>query len=184
MGLYTRFTAACLAQNECVLIQDDDLEVQTDSLRALVNAWQNDPGILHGIFGRRPSHDGSYDPRNVSGGEVPIVLTRVLVAHRRYASQFFQIAPTFDDVQQDSRPFGNGEDIIFSYVVTEASGRLNRVYRLPVMELPAPHAIYARDWKAHLAHRSRLLQACEAWLAETPSVATERSANDCERCRT
>ena len=38
----------------------------------------------------------------VGGGdaESPIVLTRVLVAHRRYASRFFQVAPTFDDVFQ------------------------------------------------------------------------------------
>ena len=26
LGLYTRFVAACLAENECILIQDDDLE--------------------------------------------------------------------------------------------------------------------------------------------------------------
>lgn len=98
--------------------------------------------------------------------ESPIVLTRVLVAHRRYASQFFQVAPTFAEVQQEGRPVGNGEDILFSYVAMRASGRLNRVHRIAVNELPAPHSIHGRNWNGHIAHRTRLLRACEAWLKE------------------
>ena len=164
MGLYTRFAATCLAGNDCVLIQDDDLELPVDSLRTLFDAWQSDPDIIHGVFGRAPKADGSY-ARNIGGdAESPIVLTRVLVAHRRYASQFFQVAPTFDDLQREGRPVGNGEDIIFSYVARQASGRLNRVHRVAVNELPAPHSIHGRNWKAHVAHRSHLLRACEAWL--------------------
>jgi len=164
MGLYTRFAVACLARQDCVLIQDDDLELPAESLRALVDAWNNDPDIIHGVFGRAPKPDGSY-ARNIGGdAESPIVLTRVLVAHRRYASRFFQIAPTFEEVQREGKPAGNGEDIIFSYVARQASGRLNRVHRLAVNELPAPHSIHGRNWKGHVAHRTRLLRACEAWL--------------------
>jgi len=166
MGLYTRFAAACLASNDCVLIQDDDLELPAESLQALLDAWENDPDIIHGIFGRAPKPDGSY-ARNVGGDtESPIVLTRVLLAHRRYASQFFRFARTFDDVQREGKPTGNGEDIIFSYVARRASGRLNRVHGVSVNELPAPHSIHGRNWKGHVAHRSRLLRACEQWLKE------------------
>jgi hypothetical protein len=166
LGLYTRFAAACLARNDCLLIQDDDLELPFDSLERLCDAWQRDPDIIHGVFGRAPKHDGSY-ARNVGGNaEVPVVLTRVLMAHRRYAAEFFQYAPRFTDIQRDGKPAGNGEDIIFSYVARRASGRLNRVHRVPVNELPAPHSIHGRNWKAHVAHRSRLLRACEAWLKE------------------
>jgi len=46
----------------------------------------------------------------------------------------------------------------------QASGRLNRVHRVAVNELPAPHSIHGRNWKGHVAHRTRLLRACEAWL--------------------
>jgi len=164
MGLYTRFAAACLANNDCVLIQDDDLELPTESLRTFVDAWQGDPDIIHGVFGRAPKPDGSY-ARNIGGDtESPIVLTRVLVAHRRNAARFFQIAPTFDAVQREGKPAGNGEDIIFSYVAMNESGRLNRVHRLAVSELPAPHSIHGRNWKGHVTHRTRLLRRCEAWL--------------------
>ena len=96
--------------------------------------------------------------------ESPIVLTCVLIAHRRYAPQFFQVAPTFDEVQREGKPAGNGEDIIFSYVAMSESGRPNRVHRVAVNELPAPHSIHGRNWKGHVAHRTRLLRACEAWL--------------------
>jgi len=164
MGLYTRFAAACLANNDCVLIQDDDLELPVESLRALVDEWNNDPEVIHGVFGRAPKPDGSY-ARNIGGdNESPIVLTRVLIAHRRYASQFFQVAPRFDDVQREGKPAGNGEDIIFSYVAMSESGRLNRVHRVKVNELPAPHSIHGRNWKGHVAHRTRLLRTCEAWI--------------------
>lgn len=167
LGLYTRFAAACLATNDGVLIQDDDLELPTDSLARLYDAWQHEPDILHGIFGRAPKPDGSY-ARNINGNAaVPIVLTRVLLAHRRYAAKFFEVAPRFADRQRTSQPFGNGEDIVFSYVARQASGRLNRVHKLPVTELPAPHSIHGRNWQRHIEHRSQLLRACESWLQGT-----------------
>ena len=164
LGLYARFAAACLARYDCILIQDDDLEIPVHSLGALYDAWRQDPAVLHGIFGRRPKADGSYDPRDVGGGEAPVVLTRVLLASRRYASAFFDVATNFEAIQRDARPLGNGEDILFSYTAMGASGRLNRVHRLPITELPAPHPIHGRNWSGHLAHRSRLLRAADHWL--------------------
>ena len=170
LGLYTRFAAACLAANKCVLIQDDDLELSVESLRRLYEAWQGDPDVLHGVFGRAPKWDGSYAKNIVGTGNVPVVLTRVLLAHRRYAAEFFTVAPAFDAIQRDSHPFGNGEDIILSYTARSSSGRLNRVHDIPVRELPAPHAMHGRSWAAHIAHRTRLLQACEAWLQPSARV--------------
>ena len=165
LGLYTRFAAASLATHECVLIQDDDLELPLPTLRALFDAWARDPAPIHGIFGRAPRPDGGYDFAEVDGGEAPVVLTRALVASRRYAAAFFRDASRFEAIQRDSRPSGNGEDIIFSYSVMRRTGRLNRIHHLPVHELPSPDPIHRRDAAAHLEHRGRLMRACEAWLA-------------------
>jgi hypothetical protein len=165
MGLYTRFAVACLAQNECLLIQDDDLELPTESLRRLHEAWGRDPDILHGIFGRAPKRDGSYAQNVLGNADAPVVLTRVLLAHRCSFPEFFRVASAFEEIQRQSRPFGNGEDIILSYATRRSSGRLNRLHAIPVHELPAPHAMHGRNWAAHIAHRTRLLRACEDWLA-------------------
>jgi hypothetical protein len=107
-----------------------------------------------------------------------VVLTRVLLANRRHAAEFFQVAPAFEHIQRHSRPMGNGEDIIFSYVARRSSGRLNRVHDLFVLELPAPDAIHSRNWAAHIAHRSRLLRACEDWLAASCYGPPTSSADD------
>ncbi|NQU20967.1 MAG: hypothetical protein HQ567_06755 [Candidatus Nealsonbacteria bacterium] len=168
LGLYTRFTAGCLARNEAVLWQDDDLLLPPETLRGLLDAWSTEPDILHGIFGRAPKPDGSYARTLTGPSEAPVVLTRVLVGHRRYCAEFFRYAGHFAEIQRDSRPFGNGEDIIFSYVVRRSAGRLHRLHRLPVCELPAPHAIHGRE-RNHYTHRNRLLRACEAWLKENDS---------------
>jgi hypothetical protein len=166
LGLYTRFAAACLAQHECILLQDDDLELPPTSLAALHAAWQADPAVLHGVFGRAPRADGSYARHVLGDMHVPIVLTRVLLADRRYAASFFDVAAGFASIQREARPQGNGEDILFSYTARRISGRLNRVHRVPVTELPSPDSIHRRNWQDHISHRTRLLRACEAWLQE------------------
>jgi hypothetical protein len=147
-----------------VLIQDDDLELPSEALQKLLDAWRADPHVLHGVFGRGPRPDGSYAEAFRGTGEVPVALTRALMTHRVYAAAFLEEVGQFDAVQFDSQPYGNGEDIIFSYVVRRRSGRLNRVQDLPVVELPAPDAIHDRDRPEHIAHRDRVLRACEAWL--------------------
>jgi hypothetical protein len=174
-GLYTRFAAACLAQYDCVLIQDDDIELPPDSIRQLFEFWKNDPTILHGIFSRKPKPDGSYAIFGKGEEEVPIVLTRILMTHRRYAADFFHHLPHFSDIQKVCQPFGNGEDIIFSYIARlGANGRLHKTYDLPVIELPAPHAIHHSNPEQHVLHRTKLMRACEEWLCKMQSSARPR----------
>jgi len=166
MGLYPRFAVALLARHDCVLIQDDDLELPDETLEALHEAWQRDPEVIHGIFGREPKPDGSYARPLRGDKEAPIVLTRALIVRREYMADFFHLAyrPEIIEVQRRSRPPGNGEDILLSYAVRLATGRLNRLHGLPVRELPAPHAI--ESLPGHWPHRTRLLRTCEAWLEE------------------
>lgn len=164
LGLYTRFLIAQLAVHECVLIQDDDLVLPDESLRRLHEEWLGQPDILHGVFGRAPKPDGTYKINLLGDTEAPMVLARALLSHRRHFSTFFQELPVFENMQRDTIPFGNGEDIILSYVVRAQSGRLNRIHAVGVEELPCPDPIYARP--GHHGHRTRLLQFCEGWLAE------------------
>ena len=172
LGLYTRFAAVALAAHPTVLVQDDDVHLPSSTISALLDAWTAQPRILHGLFGRGPRNDGSY-ARDLEGDQpAPIILTRALVTQRRHAARFFHAAPLFEHLQTGSTPQGNGEDIIFSYAVRHWTRRLHRVHALAREELPAADAIHQRDWGAHVAHRTRLMQAGEAWLAASPTTPT------------
>jgi glycosyl transferase family 64 len=163
LGLYTRFAAGCLARHEMVFVQDDDLLLSPGTLDALHRHALGEPDVLHGIFGRAPTAAGRYARLLEGSGQVPIVLTRALVCARRYCAKFFEHVHRFDELQRDSVPYGNGEDIIFSYLAMKESGRMNRIHALPVLELPAEQSIFERS-AGHFEHRTRIMQACQRWL--------------------
>lgn len=164
-GLYSRFAAALFANNPCVLWQDDDLLLPQQTLSRLNIEWLTRTELVHGIFGRRPSPDGSYNGTNAHGDVS--VLCRVYMAHRRHAQHFFRYADQWATQQLDGAPEGlPHDDILFCYGAMHTNhGARNRAWKLPVEELPAPHAIHARNgWAAHVAYRTRLMRTYEAWI--------------------
>ena len=163
LGLYTRFAAGCLARHEAVLLQDDDLLLPPGVVQVLHREARRNPQVLHGIFGRAPTETGTYAIALDGTGRVPMVLTRALICPRIYCAKFFEHVHVFDELQRDSQPYGNGEDIIFSFVAMKLSGQLNRIHGLPVTELPEEFAIGKRT-RDHLDHRTRVLDACQRWL--------------------
>jgi len=166
-GLFTRFMAGMLAKNDCVLIHDDDLQVPPDSVRSLHERWRKAPDCLHGIYGRRPDKNNFY-AKLITQGRVPITLTRALLTHKQYFPFFFTAIPKFEHLMKDSKPYGNGEDIVYSYVVQKCNGgKEHYTHKLPVKKLPAPHPISARGAgrREHMRHRTRVMRACQDWLA-------------------
>jgi len=165
MGVTTRFNAALLTKNNCILIQDDDLLLPANTLEQLYERWKEDPLIIHGLFGRRPQPDGTYGyEARRSNMSCDIVLTRALLVSRLHIAHFFTELPFFADILDEGVPKGNGEDIVFSYVVKHRTGKQNRVYDYPLIELPAHESIHKR-WPDHKAHRTKIVQRCQKILA-------------------
>jgi hypothetical protein len=162
-GLYTRFVAGVLAQNNCLLIQDDDVLLPCQSIKQLYRLWSDDKYKLHGVFGRAPKPDNTYAKTiDRQDARCPIVLTRVLMTERSHVLSFFNWERHFRLLQVKSQPEGNGEDIIFSYVAAHRNNSTQHyVHNLAVTELPAPDAIHKRDWNAHCKHRTAIMQACQ-----------------------
>ena len=72
-GTLHTFRSRVFGTKQCLLIQDEDLELPVATLQRLWQAWQNEPAILHGHFRTRSKPDGSY-ARNVMGDtDVPVV---------------------------------------------------------------------------------------------------------------
>ena len=177
MGVYPRFAAGCLARNRVVLTQDDDLVLPPETIAGCSPNGSADPDIIHGIFGRDPNPRRDVCQGRLAGRggsrDVCMVLTRAMIFRREYCGDFFSDMRThFDPVQESGRPYGNGEDIMLSYLVRKRTGRLNRIHGVPWKELPAPHAIYTQ--RGHKQHRTRLLQACEEWLRD-PCTCRDRT---------
>jgi hypothetical protein len=164
-GVDARFTACTLARGEAVLIQDDDLLLPPATVDALLGAYEADPAVVHGVFGRRPRPDGSYAAFvDAVDGAAEVILTRACVVARSTAVRYFPhvdqgwVRAERERVAALCDTPDNGEDILLSHLAWTLSGRLNAVHALAVEELPSPHALCHR--RGHVAARTLLFRAC------------------------
>ena len=160
-GLNTRFAAALLAANDCILTVDDDILPHGEAVSSLYECWKRDPDILHTLHGRAPTHDNKYSV-DVNGSpgeyaEAEISLTRCTMYHKRHAVRYFEVQSQVKDREHST--LNNGEDIILSYIARSVSGKMNRVYAFPRSELSAPHAIHGRP--GHREFRTDLMRRCQ-----------------------
>jgi len=159
-GLNTRFAAALLAANDCILTVDDDIFPHKDTVSELFRCWQDEPDVLHTLHGRAPTQENTYAVDVLASGdyaEAEISLTRCTMYHKQHASRYFLIQPQVRD-REHSTP-NNGEDIILSYIARSISGKMNRVYSFSSSELHAPHAIHHRS--GHREYRTHLMRRCQ-----------------------
>ena len=159
LGLYTRFSAAGLARNNCIMYCDDDLFMPEKTIEKLYAQWLKLPNVCHGVNGRMVK-----DLYNMAGafGEVPVILTRCMLVSKAICLAAFNFSLCFDDLVCE--PKGNGEDIILSFVAISKSGQLNRSHKLPYIELPdnedGTSVAISKRWKNHINHRTKVLVRC------------------------
>lgn len=164
LGMNTRFAAAGLSSNNCILYVDDDILVPESTIIALHSSWYGASDSCHGTHGRNTI--GGYTPID-RFGQVKIVLTRCLMTSKANCLRAFQLALHFEHLE--AIPKGNGEDIILSYSSILTSGALNRTYELPTEDLPGSKneesSIHKR-WAGHFMHRQAVVQLCEKLLKQ------------------
>jgi len=159
VGLPSRFALAAMARTDHVLICDDDIDLPDDTVRRLLAEFQRNNAGAVGLHGRKPAEDGRYTIDN-HYGPVPILLTRAVVTTPRVAGealwQSVRMARALGGV-----PFGNGEDIVMSYVAMRQAGRPNIAVRLPYKNVGFndANAISVR-YPKHEEHRSKVVQWC------------------------
>lgn len=168
MGLYTRFAAASLTSNACILFTDDDILLPEATIEELYSKWTSDRQRCFGTYGR--SVDGGYSVKDTYG-PVKVILTRCLMTNKGNCINALKLTPKFSHLA--SIPKGNGEDIILSYTAILSSGKLNLSYRLPTVDLPGhkynadgtSSSIHKR-WPDHYKHRQKVVNICEQLLRQ------------------
>lgn len=166
MGLYSRFAAAGLAHNPCIMHCDDDLLIPEETVNELYRCWVKSPKICHGTQGRQITD--KYETGDVYGN-VPIVLTRCMLVSKSNCIQALGFSSCFQDLICE--PEGNGEDIILSFISMSHGKSLNKSYRLPYFNYDnykdekngLTHSIHRR-WKHHLDHRTNIINRCRSLL--------------------
>ena len=128
-GLTLRFLTALEAKNDYVLIMDDDIIPESSTINFLYNAIKSDKERIHGIYGRNVL-DG-YKIENAFG-EVPVVLTRCMVTTKEMCKYFIDNFRKYEsELVKNSKPYWNGEDILFSLLSIKKYNKLPKAYNLP-----------------------------------------------------
>jgi len=133
---------------------DDDIIPSQYAVKILYEKFQKEKDRIYGLYGRHLDENNKYSKENVFG-QVPIVLTRCLLAHRELSKYFLtKFRGLENDLIKNSKPYWNGEDIFFSLLSIEKYGKL-------------PYALY-------LSHHNRIAN----YLTLDEAISTGASNHD------
>jgi hypothetical protein len=168
LGLNTRWAAALLAEYRCVIVADDDLIADEDTIEALIESYRHDPDRAYTLHGRNPTPANEYalhveyvrEPT-----EAMMHLTRLTCLARQHVPHYF-VALEELGLRIDPAT-GGGEDIVMSFAVTRATGKRPLVLPGRYRDLLSPSAI-ANRYGPQREYRTQIMRRCQAWL-EGPS---------------
>jgi Glycosyl transferase family 64 domain len=168
-GVDARWAAAMLADEDRLLVHDDDLVLSEPAVTLLVRQLLRRPHLCHGIRGRDLTDHYNY--KDVYG-RVDVVLTTCLAIDRRYVPRYFDRIALFDDLREYG--CGNGEDIAMNYIVRSLTREKNRAYHVPFVNANTDHAVSEvaiSRRRGHLAVRNEIARRCvERLMGERASL--------------
>jgi hypothetical protein len=167
LGLNTRFAAALMSQNRCVIVHDDDLMLSENNIIGLIKGFETDYTRIY-----------TYEGRNLIGGaynysgqcriekvleptEADVALTRATCFDKLLASEYFKLS---DVLFYDVSICLNGEDILLSYISKNVHGKKPLVLPLAddgYVELPAKVDEKISTRPGFLEERNKIVQRCE-----------------------
>ncbi len=115
-GLDLRFLRGISASTDKLIIMDDDIFIDHDNLTKLLHSYEENPNRIVGFEGRNMESDSHYYNLPYKSQYCDIVLTRLLVCDKYLCSLFFTCKPLVEDIYKTGIPYGNGEDILLSFI--------------------------------------------------------------------
>ncbi|MDE2447592.1 MAG: hypothetical protein KGO22_01380, partial [Gammaproteobacteria bacterium] len=116
LGLNTRWAAALLAENDCVIVADDDLIADEAAIEGLIENNRHDPDRAYTLHGRNPTpaNDYALHVEHVrEPTEAMMHLTRLTCLARQHVAHYF-VALEELGLRIDPAT-GGGEDIVMSF---------------------------------------------------------------------
>jgi hypothetical protein len=174
LGLNSRFSAALLCQNRCVIVHDDDLILSEPNIKGLVDAFTSDYCRVYTYEGRNLI-DNSYTnipgPGRIekvsSSTEVDICLTRATCFDKNLAAEYLKLS---DVVFYDTSICLNAEDILLSYISKNYFGKKPLVIPIPdidgYIELPAAVETKISTRSNFIEERNKIINRCQIILPE------------------
>ncbi len=167
LGLSTRWAAALLASHGCIIVADDDLIADEDTIDRLIEWCRKDPDRVYTLHGRNPTPDNEYGTHvdHVrQPTEAVMHLTRLACLDRRHVPHYFlaleELGLRIDPAN------GGGEDIVMSFALTRATGKRPLVVPGSYRDLLAPGGI-ANRYGSQRQRRTLIMRRCQAWLDDS-----------------
>ena len=152
-SLDLRFICGMRAKNENLIIMDDDLMIEKEELTKLIKEYKKDTERLVGSFCRNFNKKTGYKQEEAYD-EVDIVLTRLLLCQKKMCSLFFSCKPLVEPIYKTGVPYGNGEDICFSFFTSLYYKKKHYCLPVKVIELNDENGVSKN--KTHVAYRQKL----------------------------
>ena len=163
LGLSTRWAAALLASHGCLIVVDDDLIADEDTIDRLIEWHHRDPERAYTLHGRNPTLDNEYAvhvDHVRQPTETLMHLTRLVCLDRRYVPHYFLALEELGLRIDPAR--GGGEDIVMSFALTHATGKRPLVVPGSYRDLLAPNGL-ANRYGSQRQNRTLIMRRCQAW---------------------
>jgi len=164
LGLSTRWTAALLASHGCIIVADDDLIIDEETIDRLIDWCRRDPDRAYTLHGRNPTPDNEYAVRvdHVrEPTEAVMHLTRATCLDRRHVPRYFLALEELGLLIDPAS--GGGEDIVMSFALTRATGKRPLVVPGTYRDLLAAGGL-ANRYGSQAKRRTLIMRRCQAWL--------------------
>tara|TARA_Y100000310_G_scaffold194723_1_gene194724 strand:+ start:491 stop:1216 length:726 start_codon:yes stop_codon:yes gene_type:complete len=170
-GLRTRWVNGVLAENDCLVFQDDDLIAKENAFEKMWSHFNDDPERIYCAWGRNASAEGLYSMKNCYG-EVEIALTCLACVSKKAVPFVISAERMFFEHNGLDWVYTNGEDIFLSYCVSNLYNKPALQIDLPVHHLPAPHSLHKKS--SHKKERTIMVLKCREFFNKNPRLYQEK----------
>ncbi len=151
-GLDLRYINALRAKNDNIIIMDDDIDISENELNRLIDEYKKNQNRIVGNWGRNIRN--GYNVNHVYNN-VDVVLTKLLICKKKLFNLFFICKPLIENIYKTGIPYGNGEDIFFSFITNIYLNNKGFCLKIKTEQLPEGDCSVSGN-KDHFKYRVQL----------------------------